>query len=60
LWAARLSEDHGFLARPPMPIDDSELPVGFERRRDSGYRARRLEDGYPEWKTAGLPIDSAH
>jgi rhodanese-related sulfurtransferase/predicted transcriptional regulator len=25
--------------------------------RDRGYRARRLEDGFPEWKTAGLPID---
>jgi rhodanese-related sulfurtransferase/DNA-binding HxlR family transcriptional regulator len=24
------------------------------RRR--GYRARRLEDGYPEWKRAGLPV----
>jgi len=23
--------------------------------RRSGYRARRLEDGFPEWKTAGLP-----
>ena len=26
--------------------------------RHRGYRARRLEDGFPEWKTAGLPIDS--
>ena len=26
--------------------------------RNRGYQARRLEDGYPEWKTAGLPIDS--
>src|SRR6516165_5625392 len=26
--------------------------------RGRGYRARRLEDGFPEWKTAGLPIDS--
>jgi rhodanese-related sulfurtransferase len=24
--------------------------------RERGYRARRLEDGFPEWKTAGLPI----
>jgi rhodanese-related sulfurtransferase len=23
--------------------------------RNRGYRARRLEDGFPEWKTAGLP-----
>jgi rhodanese-related sulfurtransferase len=24
--------------------------------RERGYRIRRLEDGYPEWKAAGLPI----
>ena len=28
--------------------------VAFLRQR--GYRARRLEDGFPEWKMAGLPI----
>jgi ArsR family transcriptional regulator len=28
--------------------------VALLRRR--GYRARRLQDGFPEWKTAGLPI----
>ena len=28
--------------------------VALLRRR--GYRVRRLEDGYPEWKIAGLPI----
>jgi ArsR family transcriptional regulator len=27
--------------------------------RQRGYRARRLEDGFPEWKIAGLPIDPA-
>jgi rhodanese-related sulfurtransferase/DNA-binding HxlR family transcriptional regulator len=27
------------------------------RRR--GRRARRLEDGFPEWKSAGLPVDRA-
>jgi len=26
------------------------------RLREQGLRARRLEDGYPEWKTAGLPV----
>ena len=25
-----------------------------------GYRARRLEDGYPEWKRAGLPVATGH
>jgi rhodanese-related sulfurtransferase len=24
-----------------------------------GYSARRLEDGYPEWRRAGLPVRSA-
>jgi rhodanese-related sulfurtransferase/DNA-binding transcriptional ArsR family regulator len=25
--------------------------------RDCGFKARRLEDGYPEWKAAGLPVE---
>lgn len=25
--------------------------------RKKGLKARRLEDGFPEWKTAGLPVD---
>ena len=24
-----------------------------------GYRVRRLEDGYPEWKAAGFPVEGA-
>jgi len=31
--------------------------VALLRRR--GHLARRLEDGFPEWKVAGLPIESA-
>ncbi len=27
--------------------------------RARGYLARRLEDGYPEWKAAGLPVEAA-
>jgi rhodanese-related sulfurtransferase/predicted transcriptional regulator len=27
--------------------------------RGHGYRVRRLEEGFPEWKTAGLPIEAA-
>jgi ArsR family transcriptional regulator len=27
--------------------------------RMRGYKARRLEDGYPEWKAAGLPVETA-
>ncbi len=26
--------------------------------RARGYRVRRLEDGYPEWKVAGLPVEA--
>lgn len=28
------------------------------RLRDQGYKARRLQDGYPEWKQAGLPVEA--
>ncbi len=28
------------------------------RLRALGYRARRLQDGFPEWKTAGLPVEA--
>jgi rhodanese-related sulfurtransferase len=27
--------------------------------RQRGYRARRLEDGFPEWKAAGLPVKAS-
>jgi rhodanese-related sulfurtransferase/DNA-binding transcriptional ArsR family regulator len=27
------------------------------RLRKAGRKARRLEDGFPEWKSAGLPVD---
>ena len=26
--------------------------------RERGYCVRRLEDGYPEWKAAGLPVEA--
>jgi ArsR family transcriptional regulator len=26
--------------------------------RKKGYKARRLEDGFPEWKAAGLPVET--
>lgn len=31
-----------------------------ERIRGKGLKARRLEDGYPEWKVAGLPVEISH
>jgi len=27
--------------------------------REKGLKARRLQDGFPEWKQAGLPVESA-
>lgn len=27
------------------------------RLREKGLKARRLEDGYPEWKAKGLPVE---
>ncbi len=27
------------------------------RLREKGIKARRMQDGYPEWKTAGLPVE---
>ncbi len=29
------------------------------RLREKGMNARRLEDGYPEWQVAGLPVEKA-
>ena len=29
------------------------------RLRQKGFKARRLQDGYPEWKAAGLPVEQA-
>lgn len=30
------------------------------RAREKGLTARRLEDGFPEWKLAGLPVEVRH
>jgi rhodanese-related sulfurtransferase/predicted transcriptional regulator len=30
------------------------------KARDKGLTARRLEDGFPEWKLAGLPVEMRH
>ncbi|MBX8785554.1 ArsR family transcriptional regulator, partial [Ochrobactrum sp. GRS2] len=27
--------------------------------RSKGYRIRRLQDGFPEWKAAGLAVEAA-
>jgi ArsR family transcriptional regulator len=28
-----------------------------DKLRRKGLRARRLQDGFPEWKAAGLPVE---
>jgi rhodanese-related sulfurtransferase/predicted transcriptional regulator len=43
--------------RGPYCVLSFEAVAKLRRR---GYRARRLEDGYPEWKAAGLPVEAAH
>jgi len=30
------------------------------RLRKKGFRASRLEEGFPEWKLAGMPVESRH
>ncbi len=32
-------------------------PQAIERLRAAGFEARRLEDGLPEWRLAGLPVE---
>lgn len=34
-------------------------PQAIEILRGAGFRARRLEDGLPEWRMAGLPVEIA-
>jgi rhodanese-related sulfurtransferase/predicted transcriptional regulator len=55
---ADLPPDQELIAycRGPYCVLSFEAVAKLRRR---GYRARRLEDGYPEWKTAGLPVEAA-
>ena len=29
----------------------------IEKLRKRGFKAKRLADGYPEWRAAGLPVE---
>ena len=41
------------LPRPVLRVRRRRRPASCAA---AGYRARRLEDGFPEWKRAGLPV----
>jgi ArsR family transcriptional regulator len=55
---ADLPPDHEVVAycRGPYCVLSFEAVAELRRR---GYRVRRLEDGYPEWRAAGLPVEAA-
>jgi rhodanese-related sulfurtransferase len=55
---ADLPPDHEVVAycRGPYCVLSFEAVAELRRR---GYRVRRLKDGYPEWKAAGLPVEAA-
>jgi ArsR family transcriptional regulator len=54
---AELPADHEIIAycRGPYCVLSFEAVAALRAR---GFNVRRLEDGYPEWKAAGLPVDS--
>jgi rhodanese-related sulfurtransferase/predicted transcriptional regulator len=53
-----LPEDREVVAycRGPYCVFSFEAVAALRAR---GYRVRRLEDGFPEWKAAGLPVEAA-
>src|SRR4051812_24857818 len=55
---AELPQDREIVAycRGPYCILSFEAVAALRAR---GYAVRRLEDGYPEWKAAGLPVEAA-
>ena len=50
---------HGFKIRGLKDLADFDLVEAGALLRRRGYQVRRLEDGFPEWKVAGLPVESA-
>jgi len=55
---ADLPPEHEVVAYCRGPYCVLSFEAVAELRR-LGYRVRRLEDGYPEWKAAGLPVEAA-
>lgn len=63
---ARLEAELGNLDREHEVVAYCRGPhciLAFEavaRLRERGFNARRLQDGFPEWRLAGLPVDKQH
>src|SRR5262249_49179075 len=55
----RLSSDDDVVAYCRVPFCFYATDAVRELRR-RGYRADRLEDGFPEWRRAGLPVAVGH
>jgi ArsR family transcriptional regulator len=55
-WLSRASKKVEIIAycRGPYCVMSFEA---LAELRAKGFKARRLEDGYPEWKAAGLPVN---
>ena len=57
-YFATLSKDREIVAycRGPYCLMSFEAVAALRKR---GWKARRLQDGFPEWKAAGLPVESS-
>ncbi|TPL35306.1 metalloregulator ArsR/SmtB family transcription factor [Mesorhizobium sp. B2-4-6] len=57
-WSATVAPDREVVAycRGPWCVMSFEAVAAL---RSLGYSARRLEDGMPEWRAAGLPVEAA-
>jgi rhodanese-related sulfurtransferase len=55
---ARLPKKREVVAycRGPFCLMSFDAVTALRRR---GWKAQRLEDGFPEWKAAGLPVESS-
>lgn len=55
-WLGRLPRDQEIVAycRGPYCVLSHEA---VQMLRQRGFRVRRFEEGYPEWKAAGLPVE---
>jgi transcriptional regulator with XRE-family HTH domain len=47
--------DRTYVSRLERGLENPTVGI-LDQLADAGYRVRRLEDGFPEWKMAGLPV----